>query len=554
MRAIALTALAVILLHLPTHADPLKQATDTIEAMILALDRGEAVTSLDQPVITTKVLTQLYSANGYVPIWINPKTVETLLTALADIENDGLDPEEYHGTTLSSLGAKNPDDGVTLAERDILLSDAFILMLYHLSYGKADPARLNADWNIDDLGEGLDLDDVETKGQIVTEILGTVADGRVEQLLDEIRPSGIYYLQMRQAYVHYRALAANGGWPSVPDGPTLREGDQDARVAILRQRLAVTDDLDPALAQGQSYDADVTTAVVHFQARHGLDDDGLVGKGTLAALNVPAAQRADELRINLERDRWVLNLDLRDFVVVNIAAFEVWLIRDRELAWKSRVQVGTTFHKTPIFTEAMTYLDVNPTWTVPASIANRAILPKVKADPGYLASQDMVLLDSKGREQDPAGVDWASVTRMPYTVRQNPGPLNALGQIKFIFPNKHAVYLHDTPSRYNFSRASRTFSSGCIRVQNPFDLATLLLDDQPEWTRERLDEVLESGKRTTVRLKEPLPVFLLYWTAYVDFQGVVQFRSDVYQRDPAVRAALDAPSAVHRHHVRRIRN
>jgi len=554
MRAIALTALAVILLHLPTHADPLKQATDTIEAMILALDRGEAVTSLDQPVITTKVLTQLYSANGYVPIWINPKTVETLLTALADIENDGLDPEEYHGTTLSSLGAKNPDDGVTLAERDILLSDAFILMLYHLSYGKADPARLNADWNIDDLGEGLDLDDVETKGQIVTEILGTVADGRVEQLLDEIRPSGIYYLQMRQAYVHYRALAANGGWPSVPDGPTLREGDQDARVAILRQRLAVTDDLDPALAQGQSYDADVTTAVVHFQARHGLDDDGLVGKGTLAALNVPAAQRADELRINLERDRWVLNLDLRDFVVVNIAAFEVWLVRDNQMIWESRVQVGTSAHKTPIFTEAMTYLDVNPTWTVPASIANRAILPKVKADPGYLASQDMVLLDSKGREQDPAGVDWASVTRMPYTVRQNPGPLNALGQIKFIFPNKHAVYLHDTPSRYNFSRASRTFSSGCIRVQNPFDLATLLLDDQPEWTRERLDEVLESGKRTTVRLKEPLPVFLLYWTAYVDFQGVVQFRSDVYQRDPAVRAALDAPSAVHRHHVRRTRN
>ena len=554
MRAIALTALAVILLHLPTHADPLKQATDTIEAMILALDRGEAVTSLDQPVITTKVLTQLYSANGYVPIWINPKTVETLLTALADIENDGLDPEEYHGTTLSSLGAKNPDDGVTLAERDILLSDAFILMLYHLSYGKADPARLNADWNIDDLGEGLDLDDVETKGQIVTEILGTVADGRVEQLLDEIRPSGIYYLQMRQAYVHYRALAANGGWPSVPDGPTLREGDQDARVAILRQRLAVTDDLDPALAQGQSYDADVTTAVVHFQARHGLDDDGLVGKGTLAALNVPAAQRADELRINLERDRWVLNLDLRDFVVVNIAAFEVWLVRDNQMIWESRVQVGTSAHKTPIFTEAMTYLDVNPTWTVPASIANRAILPKVKADPGYLASQDMVLLDSKGREQDPAGVDWASVTRMPYTVRQNPGPLNALGQIKFIFPNKHAVYLHDTPSRYNFSRASRTFSSGCIRVQNPFDLATLLLDDQPEWTRERLDEVLESGKRTTVRLKEPLPVFLLYWTAYVDFQGAVQFRSDVYKRDAAVRAALDAPSSMHRQHIRRTRN
>jgi len=549
MRAIALAVLAVTLLHLPTHADPLNQAADTIEAMMQALDRGEAVTALDQQVFTTGVLVQLYGANGHVPIWINPKTIESLLTALAEVEEDGLDPDDYHGTTLTDLGTTIPDDGVTLAERDILLSDALILMLYHLSFGKADPARLNADWNINDLGESIDLNDAETRGQIVTEILGTVADGRVEQLLEEVRPSGIHYIQMRQAYNHYRTLAAKGGWPSVPDGPTLREGDQDARVAILRQRLVVTDDLDPALAQGQSFDADVTRAVVHFQARHGLDDDGLVGKGTLAALNVPAAQRADELRINLERDRWVLHLELRDFVVVNIAAFEVWLVRDRQLIWESRVQVGTSAHKTPIFTEAMTYLDVNPTWTVPASIANRAILPKVKADPGYLASQDMVLLDSKGRAQDPAEVDWASVTRMPYTVRQNPGPLNALGQIKFIFPNKHAVYLHDTPSRHNFSRANRTFSSGCIRVQNPFDLATLLLDDQPEWTRERLDEVLESGKRTTVRLKEPLPVFLLYWTAYVDFQGVVQFRSDVYQRDPAVRAALDAPSTIHRHHT-----
>lgn len=550
MRAIALTVLVVILLHLPTNADPLQQAADTIEAMMSAMSRGEALTSLGQPVFAITVLTQLYSANGNVPIWINPKTVESLLTSLADIENDGLDPDEYHGSTLASLGTKIPDDGVTLAERDILLSDAFILMLYHLSYGKADPARLNDDWNIDDLGERLDLDDVETVGHIATEILGSITDDRVEQLLEVVRPSGIHYVQMRQAYIHYRALAANGGWPSIPDGPTLREGDQDSRVAILRQRLATTEDLDPALVQGESFDADVTRAVVHFQARHGLDDDGIVGKGTLSALNVPAARRAEELRINLERDRWVLHLELQDFVVVNIAAFEVWLVRDRQLIWESRVQVGTSAHKTPIFTEAMTYLDVNPTWTVPASIANRAILPKVKANPGYLVSQDMVLLDSKGREQDPASVDWATATRMPYTVRQNPGPLNALGQIKFMFPNKHAVYLHDTPSRYNFSRASRTFSSGCIRVQNPFDLATLILDDQPEWTRERLDKVLESGQRTTVRLREPLPVFLLYWTAYVDFQGVVQFRQDVYKRDAAVLAALNALPTLHQQHTR----
>ena len=237
-----------------------------------------------------------------------------------------------------------------------------------------------------------------------------------------------------------------------------------------------------------------------------------------------------------------------DLVLVNVASFHVSLVRGRELAWRSRVQVGKPYTRTPIFADAMTYLELNPTWTVPASIANKSILEGLKADPDYLTPRDMVLLDSQGREVSPATVDWSTVSRMPYTVRQQPGPKNALGRVKFMFPNKHAVYLHDTPSKQHFSRSARAFSHGCIRTENPFDLAELLLDDQPEWTREHIDQVIESGKRTTVKLSKPLPVFLLYWTAYVDFDGAVNFREDLYTRDPAVLTALQGPLATRARH------
>jgi murein L,D-transpeptidase YcbB/YkuD len=226
------------------------------------------------------------------------------------------------------------------------------------------------------------------------------------------------------------------------------------------------------------------------------------------------------------------------------------LIRGQELAWSTRVQVGKPYTRSSVFSGTMTYLEFNPTWTVPASIANRSILPAVKKDPGYLAAKDMVLLDNQGNEVASDTVDWSTVSRMPYTVRQNPGPDNALGRVKFIFPNKHAVYLHDTPSRQHFGKSTRAFSSGCIRVENPLELATLLLDDQSSWDRDRIDAVMASGKRTTVRLTGPLPVFLIYWTAFVMADGQVNFREDIYGRDAPVLAELRGPALPHARHAR----
>ena len=416
-------------------------------------------------------------------------------------------------------------------------------------FGKADPNRLDQDWNVNDLFSEIDPRSPAFRQEANVRIREAIHQGGLDDLLQEARPEVVLYRFLRDGLAFYHQLADKGGWPLVPAGRTLRQDDRDPRVPSLRNRLALTRDFSGDDLTSTVLDTELVEGVLRFQRRHGLDDDGIVGKGTLAALNVTAAERVRQIEINLERARWVMHQEVGgNLVLVNIAAYEVWLVRNRQVEWRSRVQVGKPFTRTPIFADQIIYLEFNPTWTVPVSIANAHILPKVQADPGYLVSSQMVLLDSQGGEVSPDSVDWATVKRMPYTVRQEPGPHNALGLVKFMFPNEHAVYLHDTPSRDKFSRSARAFSSGCIRVENPFDLAALLLDDQSDWTRPRIDQVVESGKRTSVKLSEPLPILLLYWTAFGDESCTVHFREDLYERDAAVWKALQGPVMAHRRH------
>ena len=330
----------------------------------------------------------------------------------------------------------------------------------------------------------------------------------------------------------------------VPAGQTLRPGGSDSRVPIIASRLAVTGDLDPDIARvaTERYDDAIEEGVRRFQARHGLDADGIIGAGTLGAMNVPAEARVRQLEINLERARWVFD-DLSDnFILVNIAGFRAYVIRDRQVVWQSRVQVGKPFQKTPVFRDEMKYLVFNPTWTVPFSIATRDLLPQIQANPGILSTRGFDVRDSSGRNVDPANVDWSALSRrrFPYTLVQRPGPNNALGRVKFMFPNEHAVYLHDTPSKHLFDRAGRAFSAGCIRVEHPFELAEILLGPDG-WNQKRFEDVLATGKETTVFLSKPLPVLLLYWTAQVGADGEILFLPDIYERDDAIADALDAP-------------
>jgi murein L,D-transpeptidase YcbB/YkuD len=248
----------------------------------------------------------------------------------------------------------------------------------------------------------------------------------------------------------------------------------------------------------------------------------------------------------LERARWLRNIGLDErFIAVNIAGFRVYLVENGKISWQTRAVVGKTYHKTPLFTANMKYLVLNPTWTPTPNILRNETVPKARKDPGYLARKNYAVFDKSGSKIDPRMADWSNYRQ--YRIVQQPGPGNALGQVKFIFPNKHFVYLHDTPSRNLFGEKSRAFSHGCIRTENPIELAQRLLADQKKWTPEAIDKVLKTGRTTTVHLRKPMPVFLLYWTANPLRAGAeIEYVPDIYARDGSILKALDLPFATER--------
>jgi murein L,D-transpeptidase YcbB/YkuD len=493
-------------------------------------------------VASPRILSEFYERRRFEPAWTQLQQVEELLALIVASDADGLNPADYHEAEVAR-GVEKMHAGGTLspaeqAEFDILLTDALVRLAYHERFGKINPHTLDPQWNFN-----REFDETDPASALEAAFDAP----SLRQYFAEAIPRGWFYREMRDALARYRRIVAAGGWPSVPDGPTLRPGATDPRVAAIARRLVISGDLEEGVApaSADAYDPEIEQAVRRFQARHGLDADGIVGAGTLRALNVPAERRVRQLEVNLERARWVLDDIAARFILVNIAGFRVYVVQDRQFTWESRVQVGKTYRKTPVFRDEMKYLVFNPTWTVPYSIATRDLLPQIKNDPGFFENRGFDLRDRAGRLVEPATVDWSQVAtgRFPYTLVQRPGPANALGRVKFMFPNEHAVYLHDTPSKYLFDRADRTFSSGCIRVENPFELAEILLGPDG-WTQEKFQQVLATGKERTVFLSEPIPVLLLYWTAQAGPDGTVSFFPDVYERDGAILKALDAPFAL----------
>jgi murein L,D-transpeptidase YcbB/YkuD len=346
----------------------------------------------------------------------------------------------------------------------------------------------------------------------------------------------------------YRAIAAAGGWDTLPEGETLKVGMRDPRVPVLRRRLREAGDLTGAPStDAELYDPALETAVKHFQYRHGLDQDGAIGKNTRAAFNVPIGDRIRTLVLNLERRRWLPDDLGQRYVFVNMAGFELKLVDGDKTMFDTKVVVGTPFHRTPVFSGNMSYVVVNPYWHITPSIARNEILPSVQKDVNYLASKNIRVFSdwsANAYEVDPHSVDWSQVSPrgMKYKFRQDSGPTNALGRIKFIFPNRHNIYLHDTPSKHLFKQSVRSFSHGCIRVQYPFDFATFVLRDRPGWTREKIDQTVAAGDRKIVNLPQSLPVHLTYLTNWVNSDGSVYFRKDIYGRDKLLSDALVGPA------------
>jgi murein L,D-transpeptidase YcbB/YkuD len=487
------------------------------------------------PVAASHLISEFYVERQFRAAWSLEQNSAALLRGIAQSEAHGLDPEDFHLNNLRALmadAARREDNAPARADLDILMTDALLRLTYMHQFGKVDPVALDDQWNFER----------PLLHRSPVSVLNEALDGEgVAALIDGVKLANPWQVNLATSLARYRAIASRGGWSSIASGSVLKAGMSDPRVPSLRARLAATGDWQGGDAHLAVYDGKLERAVRRFQKRHGLDVDGMVGARSFQALNVPVEDRIGQILASLERGRWILRSLKQDFVIVNIAAFKTYLVRGGKVIWRARSIVGRDFRKTPVFRDEIRYMEFNPTWTVPPGILANDIVPRMQKDPSYLSRNDFSLIDRNGRRVNPAAVDWSKAAKrgLPYSVVQAPGPKNALGLVKFMFPNPHLVYLHDTPSRGLFGRSERVFSSGCVRVENPFDFAALLLDGQPAWSREKIDRVVASGKTTTVHLKAPLPVLLLYWTAWVDTDGLTNFRRDIYDRDSWVLDALD---------------
>jgi murein L,D-transpeptidase YcbB/YkuD len=493
---------------------------------------GVSIASVD-------LLLSIYEPRNYLPTWSDQRQIGELVAAIKATAADGLDPSDYHLELVESiytdrLAGRQASPEET-AVRDLILTDSLARLGYHQLFGKVNPYTFDPHWNF-----RRELNDVDP----AIAIQNAIDSPSLTEFLSNFFQRGWFYRKLQTALADYRQIAANGGWSVVPDGPTLKPGASDRRLPVIARRLIISGDLAPGdtVTRPAIYDESVQQAVRRFQERHGLDTDAVIGPATLRALNVPVEMRVEQLEVNIERARWVLDDIEDDFVLVNIAGFKAYVFRDRKVVWETKVQVGSAFHQSPVFRDEIKYVVLNPTWTVPYSIATKEILPKIKRDPNYFATRDFDLKTHSGKFVDPSSVNWATITarNFPYWLVQRPGPNNALGRIKIMFPNEHAVYLHDTPSKALFSKAERAFSHGCIRVENPFDLAEQLLGDNG-WNQEKFQAVLDEKKTKTVLLSKPMPVLLLYWTAMADPDGTVYFFNDVYERDERIAEALGEP-------------
>jgi murein L,D-transpeptidase YcbB/YkuD len=515
----------------PVLDDPLAQAIYARLQQMAPLQGGMLPR---QDAALGKALTDFYMQRRYTPAWSDDANVHQLLAGLSSVEADGLLPEDYHLAELKAL-ADAPDRANASpqqkADFEIAATGAYITALVQLARGKVDPVRLDPTWNFDaaaiDPQQGMSM-------------LQTAIDERsVDQAFAMARPQNPLYAKLRDALAQLRTTAAQGGWPIVPEGPTLKPGMKDVRVETLRARMVAGGYLDPTLAHGHHFDNPLADAVKRFQADQYLDADGSVGAGTLAALNVPVQDRIGQVRANLERARWLLHSLQGTFVVVDVAGYKITFYRDGNPVWKSRVQVGKPYRSTPIFRSQITYVTFNPTWTVPPTILKNDMLPKVRSNPAYLANNRIRVLDSAGNTVSPASVDWKNPRGI--TLRQDAGPGNSLGQVVIRFPNSFAVYLHDTPHQELFAKAKRDTSSGCIRVEHPLELVELLFNDPEKFSRQAIDERLASKKTQNVTLPTAVPVLLAYWTVDIADDGKLSYKPDVYDRDGPLLVALDKP-------------
>ena len=463
-------------------------------------------------------LKAFYQQQDWMPVWASESgRLQALHGQLQLLADDGLNPNRY------PVAMTPPQEGELCADIDI--SRYYLQALQDLHFGRLLQSHFEPLWRADD-----------TPRDRQTELLAIAVPGMhdLRAAFDLARPHLAQYQNLRQLYAAQR-LKALPRWQSVGSGPLLRPAMEDKRVPDLALRLYSEGYLADYIATpGNAYDAVLVEAVKNFQTRHSLQADGVVGPGTIAELNISPLARRDQLRVNLERFRWLAQDLEPNGLLVNVAAAELTLYQGGKPVWQTRTQVGRAERQTPLLKSRVTRLTLNPTWTVPPTIWKEDKLPAIRKDQTFLSRQNLQVLDANGQPLAAADIDWDNPGNI--LLRQDAGPRNPLGQMVIRFPNPFSVYLHDTPSKALFDKGPRAFSSGCVRVEHPMQLRDLLLTPAE---RARTETLLATGTTHEFRLAAPVPILMTYWTVQVDSAGHVRYSPDIYSRDGALLAGLD---------------
>jgi len=543
------------------------QVNGHLRQYIARLERLSLNTTGPDRLSIIRHMKRFYEALGYRHAWTNRQAIARLIEVIEDSANDGLLPSDYHLDEIRSY-YQNPSESPSIRARaDILMTDAVFTLISHMRSGKVYARAIEPDWNIEPPAPGADYDRM---------LMSAVMGSRFPEIIQNLRPASAEYSSLRKGLMRLKAVAASGGWESVHSGrPIDKIGIVDSRIPEIRRRLAVTgdyvmpsdeqavesadsramfrrrdtltaaDSLATSRIDSEVYDQELMDAVKAYQRRNGLEVDGVIGNETVRAMNVPAGQRIDQIRINLERYRWFLNSRGPNYVMVNIPSFTVELVQNNVRRWSSRVIVGKPDTQTPVFRAEMQYIILNPHWVIPEGIIVKdKIIATIIKDSTYLDKKNLAIVDNQGHTLSPSSVDWARYLNggFPYRLVQASGDEGSLGRIKFMMPNRFTVYMHDTPTKELFERSRRTFSHGCIRVDKPIDLAEILLQDKVRWNKARIQDAIDTDKTRTINLPKSIPVYIIYQTAFAD-GAHVEFRADVYERDARLLKVLQSPAS-----------
>ncbi|WP_424494899.1 L,D-transpeptidase family protein [Salinimicrobium sp. GXAS 041] len=475
-----------------------------------------------------KVL-EFYKNRSNAAAWNNSEDRSAFFDELKKAQNEGLEYNDYHGQKLDALMQDPANLSIEVqANLEILLSDAFFEYASHLFYGKLNPARMYKHW-------GVNRQDKDFEPILAT----ALKNGEIQESLANLKPNQQVYKDLKKSLEQYRDIKnkEEAGITKIEKGPVIKSGEKNVRIPALVQRLKELEVLENSYtSQDSTYDSSLQEAVKNFQKKKGLQVDGILGNSTIRELNMTPEDRYNQILANLERWRWYPRDLGEHYILVNIPAFELAVVQDGDTVRNHDVIAGAKARPTPVFSDTLQYIVINPEWTIPPTIKEQDVIPSASADLSYLENNNISIYSNDGEQVDPAAIDWNNDNVMNYNFVQESGPSNPLGRVKIIYPNDYLIYLHDTPAKALFQQNYRAESSGCVRVENTIDLAAYVVEDQ-EWDLEKINQTIHTGKTTQVKIKSRIQVHHFYWTAWRD-NGKTVFTEDVYDLDREVYTAL----------------